>query len=397
VNYKDLFRKVERTLGRISLSEDLSETLSTIIKSLVDDFRRELGISGGRIYQQKGGAYVFVKQYGEGPRIKVGFRVPLTYPPIQDLRKKGYIYMGPEDPGFDPRLEEKIGVHRFAAIAIGEDSRWIVAFTIGRKIEPDHLRISLATIRHAVNLKSRHEALEDVILEAKKIQLGLLPRQMPKFGDFDIWGRSIPADEVGGDIFDFLPISERLMGVAIGDSSGHGLPSALQARDVMTGLRVVVEEHFKIIKGIEKLNRVISRGSLSSRFISLFYGEIEPSGNMMYANAGHPRPIFVRDGRMKLLRKGGMILGPNPDARYERGYVHFRKGSFLVMYTDGITEASRPDSEQLLGAKRLALLCRDLSGETSQAIGEAIFKAADEWSGGAPLQDDRTVVVLRRK
>ena len=82
---------VERTLGRISLSEDLSETLSTIIKSLVDDFRRELGISGGRIYQQRGSAYVFVKQYGEGPRIKAGFRVPLTYPPIQDLRKKGYI------------------------------------------------------------------------------------------------------------------------------------------------------------------------------------------------------------------------------------------------------------------------------------------------------------------
>ncbi len=390
------FRKVERTLARIEKSEDLPVTLTMILKSLVDDYRDELGITGGRVYQQKGHGYILTAQHGGGPKLKPGFRIPLTYPPIRLLRKLGYIYMGPDDPGFDPQLEEKIGVKRFAAIGIGDDAPWVIAFTVSRKPDPEHLKVSLSTIRHAVNLKLRQEALEDIIHEAKKIQLSLLPKEIPKFGDYDIWGKSIPAEEVGGDLYDFIPVSDRILGVAVADSSGHGLPSALQARDVITGLRVVVEEDFKIVKAMEKLNRVISRGSLSSRFISLFYAELEPSGNFFYANAGHPPPIFLRAGRVKHLTKGGMILGPNPQARYERGYVFFRKGSCLVMYSDGITESTRPDSEDLLGPKRLSTLIKELAGKSAREIGEAIFALADSWSGGAPLQDDRTVVVVRR-
>ena len=105
---------------------------------------------------------------------------------------------------------------------------------------------------------------------------------------------------------------------------------------------------------------------------------------------------FVRDGRIKHLRKGGMILGPNPDAKYERGFVSFRRGSHLVLYTDGITEAARPGTDDLYGAARLGALCKKLSGKTAREIGEAVFDAAHDWSKGAPLQDDRTVVVLRR-
>jgi len=396
VNYKELFRKVERTLERIEGSEDLPVTLQMILKSLVDDFKEELGITGGRIYQRRGTSYQLTAQYGTGPTLKAGFRVPTSYPPLQALVKRGYVYMGPEDEGFDPDIEKKIGVRRFAAIAVGEDAPWVIAFTVGRRVVGENLRVSLSTIRHAVNLKLRQEALEDIIHEAKKIQLGLLPKELPKFADFDFWGGSIPAEEVGGDLYDFIQLSERILGVAIADSSGHGLPAALQARDVITGLRVAIEENFKIVKGIEKLNRVISRGSLSSRFISLFYCEVELNGNLFYTNCGHPPPIFIRDGKVKHLTKGGMILGPNPDALYERGFVSFRRGSFMVLYTDGITEAARPGSDDLYGAERLGTLCKKLTGKSAKEIGEAVFAAAHDWSKGAPLQDDRTVVVLRR-
>lgn len=396
VNYKELYRKVEGTLGRIERSEDLEKTITLILKSLVDDYEEELGISGGRVYQQRGQSYILTAQYGREARVAPGFRIPVTYKPIQLLRRSGYICMGPEDPGFDIKLEEKIGVKQFAAIAVGEDSPWLIAFTVNPKVDREQLRISLSTIRHAVNLKIREEVLEDIIQEAKKIQLSLLPKEFPKFAGFDVWGASIPADEVGGDLYDFIEISERLLGIAIADSSGHGLPSALQARDVITGLRVVIEEDFKIIKGIEKLNRVISRGSLSNRFISLFYGEVEPNGNFLYTNAGHPPPIFVRDGRVKLLDKGGMILGPNPEAKYERGYIHFRRGAVLVMYSDGITESEKPGTDELYGAKRLTRLVKELAGKPAKEIGLEIFGAAHQWSGGGPLQDDRTVVVVRR-
>jgi sigma-B regulation protein RsbU (phosphoserine phosphatase) len=325
VNYKDLYRKVERTLAKIGLSEDLEKTLSLILKSLVDDYKGELGISGGRIYRLRGKSYVLTVQYGHEGQVAPGFRIPLTYAPIKLLRRKGYVCMGPDDPGLDPEIELKLGVKQFAAIAVGEESPWIIAFNVADDVDREHLRVSLSTIRHAVNLKLRQEVLEDIIQQAKAIQMELLPKEVPAFAGFDLWGRSIPAEEVGGDLYDFISISERMLGVAIADSSGHGLPAALQARDVITGLRVVIEESFKIVKGIEKLNKVISRGSLQSRFISLFYGEIEPNGNFLYTNAGHPPPIFVRDGRVKRLDKGGMILGPNPDAKYERGYIDFRR------------------------------------------------------------------------
>ena len=125
VNYKELFRKVERTLARIEKSEDLPVTLTMILKSLVDEYREEFGITGGRVYQQKGNAYVLTAQYGSGPKLNPGFKIPVTYAPMRLLRKLGYIYMGPDDPGFDPRLEEKIGVRRFAAIGIGDDAPWV--------------------------------------------------------------------------------------------------------------------------------------------------------------------------------------------------------------------------------------------------------------------------------
>jgi serine phosphatase RsbU (regulator of sigma subunit) len=91
-----------------------------------------------------------------------------------------------------------------------------------------------------------------------------------------------------------------------------------------------------------------------------------------------------------------MILGPNPDAKYERGFVSFRRGSFMVLYTDGITEAARPGSDELYGATRLGALLRKLTEKTAKEVGEAVFEAAHDWSKGAPLEDDQTVVVLRR-
>src|SRR5438477_444707 len=98
MDYKDLYRKIERTLDRIERSEDLEKTLALILKSLVDDYKQELGISGGRIYRLRGKNYVLVSQHGREARVSLGFRIPITYPPMKLLRQSGFICMGPEDP-----------------------------------------------------------------------------------------------------------------------------------------------------------------------------------------------------------------------------------------------------------------------------------------------------------
>ena len=130
-----------------------------------------------------------------------------------------------------------------------------------------------------------------------RIQQSLLVEEPPPFAGYDIAARSVPAEEVGGDFFDFLPFDDEMLGLAIGDASGHGLPAALLVRDVVTGLRMGIEKDLKIAHVFARLNRVIHRSNLSSRFVSVFYGELEANGNLVYVNAGHQPPLLFSTGR----------------------------------------------------------------------------------------------------
>ncbi|MEW5806232.1 MAG: PP2C family protein-serine/threonine phosphatase [Acidobacteriota bacterium] len=396
MNYKVLFRKLHKTIREIERSEDISKTLFDILKRLINEFHEEMGLVGGRLYKSSNDSYVLIHQYSlEGKKVRPGYKISITYKPLQDLLEHGFVIMDENDPGFDRRVERVVGVSFFAAIAIGEENRHIIAFTLRPGIKREDVIYSLNTIRHVINLKLRQEELEDIIQEAKKIQQSILPRSFPKFADYDIYGMSIPAEDVGGDLYDFLPISDRVLGVAVADSSGHGFPAALQARDAITGLRMGIEEHFKIIKTIEKLNRIISKSSLATKFISLFYGEFEANGNLIYCNAGHPPPILFRKDMMLHLKKGGLVLGPNPLAKYERGFVNFQHGTILVIYTDGITEASNHEGN-LFGIKRLERVILKHIGESSESITKRIFEKVERFSRGCSYVDDRTVVIVKR-
>jgi len=282
-----------------------------------------------------------------------------------------------------------------------------------------------------------------MLQESKIIQESLLPPSAPEFAGYDIFGRSRSTEIVGGDLFDFLPLGSDLLGVAIGDASGHGLPAALLARDVITGLRVGMDEDLKVIRVVDRLNRVIHRAALSSRFISLFYGEFGKDGSLIYCNAGHNPPLLRRllreeDGRLaagssgaaetsgaagssgsagssgaavapdlsrpsvhsprctfRELDRGGLVLGPNPQAHYERGYVHLEPGDTVIMFTDGITE--RENRKRVdFGLERLRKLLRETTEASSRDIVEMIFDAVEEHAGGIPSSDDMTVVVVRK-
>ena len=105
--------------------------------------------------------------------------------------------------------------------------------------------------------KIREARFVDVMEEARRIQKALLPNSTPSFHAYELAGRSVAAEAVGGDLFDFIPISDRILGIAVADSSGHGLPAALQARDVITGLRMGVQENLKIISKVVTSIRIL--------------------------------------------------------------------------------------------------------------------------------------------
>jgi sigma-B regulation protein RsbU (phosphoserine phosphatase) len=395
MDYKNLFRKIERNLRTIERSNDLLATLAEILRRLVDDFQDDLGLVGGRIYDKKGSNYVLKREY-PSPRAPKDFRVPATYPPIRELVERGYVYSRLGSAGVDAKIEAALGVKTFAAIGIGETCRQIVAFTLKDNSDEEEVGHTLNTIRHAINLKLRSEKFADRFAEARAIQLSLLPSAVPSFGDYDIHATSIPAEEVGGDLYDFIRVSDRSLGIAVADASGHGLPAALQARDAIIGLRMGVEENLRISATLEKLNRVVNHSALASKFISLFYAELESAGTLVYCNAGHNPPLLWDGVAFRELARGGMILGPNPSSQYERGYETITLGSVLLAYTDGIVEAVSP-SDEAFGMDRLRGVISGRAWGSARELVDAVFAEVRQHVGGDTRDDDQTVVAVLRK
>jgi serine phosphatase RsbU (regulator of sigma subunit) len=398
VDYRELMKKVEQVVAAMDRDESATTSIPSLLESIIEKFRDELGICGGRLYERRGGYYVLQATFGEAKEVPQGLKVPNSYRPIQLLLEDGAVYMGPEDPDIDKSLEDRLGVERFAAIEVGNEE-YILAFDVETGHHKDDILFSLGILRHSVNQKLRRDRMAGIFEEARKIQASILPRRTPHYGDFDIAGRSEPMEGVGGDFYDFIPVTEKILGLAIADVSGHGLPAALQVRDIYMGLRMGLARDFKIVRTVERMNNIIHKSTLTSRFVSMFYGELELNGVFIYVNAGHPPPFHLAaDGTVRYMEEGGPVLGPLPGATYERGFVIMKPGDMLVFYTDGIVETQgrdemgRPLGEY--GVERLLEVAQAHRGETAQEVVEAVFRSVEDFSRSAPPDDDRTVMVV---
>lgn len=382
---------VQKTIGSLETGEDSRSTVTSVADLITRTFKSELGITGGRVYEFTDDQYELIARFGDANDLELGILVPSDYKPIELALENGVVVMEPNDPGVDPVLEQKLGARRFAAVAV-DDERYILSFSVQPEIGREDLLLSLNLIRYVINQKVRAVQYESLIAEAQRIQQSILPQRVPQYAGYDIWGRTVAAERVSGDFYDFVPISDTILGLAIADGSGHGLPAALVVRDIYMGLRMGVDRDFKIVRTMQKLNQIIHRSRLTTKFVSLFYGELEANGTFIYTNAGHNPPFLLRDGKFELLRHGGTVLGPTPDATYNRGYVQMVKGDVLCLYTDGIVEAhDRKDRE--FGLERLQKLVKQNRDLTAAEIGKEILARVDKW--GREGEDDRTVVIVK--
>lgn len=246
----------------------------------------------------------------------------------------------------------------------------------------------------------RQRRVESELELARKVVEGLMPRSFPLVKDFDIYGTTVPFREVGGDLLDFIDsISERLV-VMVADVSGKGLAAAL----IMVAFRayfhatVINELSMRVV--MTRVNRLVHDTTDGERFITCFYGLIDPENKrLLYISAGHNPPLLLRgDGTVELLdRGGGLPLGIFETSRYSESVVEFRPGDVLVMYTDGVVEA-RDTRDEEFGMKRLEEVVRASSSRRAHEIVKAITDAVDEHSRevGGP-EDDLTVSVIKVK
>ena len=394
-NNKGYYRKLDLLLGEIEHEKRPHHALARMVDRVVAEFKDELGISSGRLYTRDGGVYLLRHSSQPLANGLEGFSIPVDYPPVREIERRRAVAIHEDFPGYDPDLESRLGVSNFAAFSLA-DGRYLISFGIAPEIDEESLVFALSTIQHTLGLRLRQAAMEAEISEAEAIQASLLPVFPPRFEGYDIAARTQAAEaaEVGGDIHDFIDLGEDSLGIAVGDASGHGLPAALQARDVVTGLRMGVEKEMKITAVIRRLNRVIHASRLSTRFVSLFYGELERNGNLVYVNAGHCESLILgAGGEVERLQTGGVILGPTADASYQRGFTHLFPGSQLLIFTDGLVERSSDGKE--FGEKRVIRLFRDSYKLSAAETVDRILKSAKDFGRSQPWEDDVTLLSVK--
>ncbi len=355
---KLFYRELDALLHEIDTASEDHKWFEWLVDQIVDRFGTALWIENGRLYTETEAGFVLAHDvHSRDPQVE-GIVLETGYRPIDLVLTHGVFIFDATVRGQSIELENRLGGTESAALLVNSEPRRILAFGLREGWEREHLDFALNTIRNAVNQRLSLFNLRSDFAQAAEIQRSLLPKTLPPFAGFALAAHSIPASSVGGDFYDFLPIGHDLLGVALGDASGHGLGSALLARDVVTGLRMGAEREFKMVPMIERLNRVIGKSMLSTRFVSLYYGELETNGNLFYVNAGHPPPWIFGERGTRRLTMGGSILGPLENSTFKRGFAHLDRGDTLVAVTDGLLERENKKGE-MFGENRLERAVRE--------------------------------------
>jgi len=242
------------------------------------------------------------------------------------------------------------------------------------------------------------QRMEDELNIAREIQTRLFPETFPVLDSYEIMGYNIPSREVGGDYFDCIRLDDNRIALAIGDVSGKGAPASLLMSNLHAGLHTLIMTKTDITMILSKLNNLIQAHTTYDKFITFFYAEINIlDRTITYSNAGHNPPfLFRKDGSNLTLDKGGLILGMMPNALYETETLQLLAGDFLLMFTDGVTEAMNSLEEEFDEWRLLNILKYAVKNnlKINDLINKVICEVRD-FSQGLPQADDITMLGLK--
>lgn len=252
----------------------------------------------------------------------------------------------------------------------------------------------------AIGTRARAEAEKELQI-ARAIQETLIPASAPDWRSLDVAGRNRSANQVGGDYFDYIESVDGREHCLIADVSGHNMASAMamvMARSKLQTIASIENSPSAIFSSLAQgLYQDLVRNELfiTAFFLSIVERDDEGCVRFRYSNAGHNPPLLLRaDGDVEWLDGGGPMIGFLPAVDYDECEVWMRPGDLLVLYTDGVTEATDAKGE-MLDEAGLARVVSELKGEASLTILEGIYRSVDEHSEHRPADDDVTVVVLK--
>jgi sigma-B regulation protein RsbU (phosphoserine phosphatase) len=236
----------------------------------------------------------------------------------------------------------------------------------------------------------------DELIAGRSVQEALLPQSSPSLPGWDVWLFSKPANDVGGDLLDFIQLEKNRFGFTLGDVSGKGLPAALLMAKLQSTLRALINEVDSIDELGTKMNDIFQRDTVPTSFASLIYLECSGDSNRLeMLNAGHMPPLILRNKRIHPTEKGDRALGISRDSVYSTRTIELERGDLLVVYSDGVTEAQNEKSE-FFGYERLITILTALEDRSVADTGKDLLRAVEDFVGEAPVHDDLSIMLLKK-
>lgn len=257
------------------------------------------------------------------------------------------------------------------------------------------IAIENAKLMEATREKERMQRELEI---AYNIQTSLLPQEFPDIIGLDIFARSIPAAEVGGDFYNFIALGDKKIGIAIGDVIGKSIPAALYMSSTYSILETLlsVKKDLEPRDVISNINTILcQQKTKGSNFVTFMYGILDlEEMNFTFSNAGHNYPILLRKNKCFELECTGPALGMFEDDQFENYLTPIQNGDYLILYTDGIVE-SLNEQRTMYGCHRLTDTIIQLNQDDAQKFGEDILNDVELHVDVQPQFDDMTLLCLR--
>ncbi len=308
-----------------------------------------------------------------------------------------------------------------------EDLDEIPLFYLSRDMSEEEFRAAVAHIRHEAALPdpgqmrgeeeiqaearavvrrspepTTAEVMSRELVMAGKIQADILPEEAPIIAGWDIAAKLEPARETSGDFYDFIPMGGRKWGIVVADVTDKGMGAALFMA-LSSSLIRTYATRFPTLPAVavNAVNDRILTDTRGGMFVTAFYGVLEPyTGRVIFANAGHPPAYLIstRRGRESVdsLRPTGMALGVDENTHWKQKMVKMMPGDYLILYTDGITEAQNPHGA-VFGEDRLVESVLSRPGRTAREVLNTLLSEVHQFVGNTPRQDDIALIVIRRE
>jgi len=415
-----LYTRVVRQARNLSLLNEISRDLTSILN--LDQLFQRIGDSLRRLIDYQMFSILLLDESGQSlqHRFSVKFNESIQ---IKDDRPIGQGVVGysaehneavlVRDVTRDPRylaVNPETGSELCVPLVYKEKVRGVLDLEHTKRnyFTDDHMRllITLAgqiaiAIENATlyeRVARQEQRLEQDLKLARELQARLLPSAAPRLTRAEIAARFTPARAIGGDLYDYLPYAGKgVVGLAIGDVSGKGAAAALYAALTSGILRLLAQEHPGAADMLAGMNLVLAERSVPGQFLSLIYALWnDETMSLRIANAGLPRPVRCRDGKVEIIEATGLPAGLFPTAAYEETAFQAAPGDLFVFFSDGISDATNAKGEQFGYTRLHRVIERNAGGPASETVA-AIFGAVSRFVGKVDAFDDQTVVALKVK